>query len=81
MCFFGETVDRWVLLGSTITIMSGVIIIWRERVVSKVQGNLKTRNSGMVGAAMIESIESETRDAEHLFRKEDALVASIHFNI
>jgi drug/metabolite transporter (DMT)-like permease len=67
--FFGETVDRWVLLGSSITIMSGVVIIWRERMVSKVQANLNTRNSRMVGAAMIQSIESETRDAEEILRK------------
>jgi hypothetical protein len=57
------------LLGSSITIMSGVIIIWRERMVSKVQAHLNTRNSRMVGAAMIQSIESETRDAEGLVRK------------
>ena len=53
--FFAETVDVWVLVGSAITIASGVIIIWRERVVSKVQANLNTRNSRMVGAAMMPS--------------------------
>ncbi len=53
--FFGETVDGWVLVGSAITILSGIIIIWRERAVSKVQANLRTRNSRMVGAPMIPS--------------------------
>lgn len=62
--FFGETVDRWVLLGSSITVLSGVIIIWRERVVSKVQANLNTRNSRMVGAAMIQSKECEELNTE-----------------
>jgi S-adenosylmethionine uptake transporter len=59
--FFGETIDRWVLVGSGITILSGVIIIWRERTTSKVQANLKTRNSRMVGAALIQSSEEDSR--------------------
>lgn len=53
--FFGETVDQWVLIGSGITILSGIIIIWRERAVSKVQANLNTRNSRLVGAPMMPS--------------------------
>jgi S-adenosylmethionine uptake transporter len=58
--FFGESIDRWVVVGSAITILSGVVIIWRERTVSKVQANLNTRNSRMVGAALIESAETDT---------------------
>jgi drug/metabolite transporter (DMT)-like permease len=59
--FFGESIDRWVVVGSAITILSGLVIIWRERTVSKVQANLNTRNSRMVGAALIESAESDTQ--------------------
>ncbi len=55
--FFNETIDRYVIIGSVVTILSGVIIIWRERVVSKVQANLKTRNTRSVGAPMIKQRE------------------------
>lgn len=57
--FFNETVDVWVIVGSSVTILSGVAIIWREHTVSKVQANLNTRNSRVVGAAMMQSKESE----------------------
>ena len=60
--FFNESIDRWVIVGSAITILSGVAIIWRERSVSKVQANLKTRNARMVGAPMIKSSEAQKRD-------------------
>ncbi len=55
--FFNETIDRYVVIGSAVTILSGVIIIWRERAVSKVQANLKTRNTRSVGAPMIKQRE------------------------
>jgi S-adenosylmethionine uptake transporter len=51
--FFNEAVDRYVILGSAITILSGVIIIARERAVSRVQANLNTRNTRSVGAPMM----------------------------
>ncbi|RBP47054.1 DMT family transporter [Arenicella xantha] len=60
--FFGESVDQWVLIGSMITILSGIAIIWRERTVSKVQANLKTRNGRMVGAPMMKNTEQSEED-------------------
>lgn len=42
--FFNESIDKWVIIGSIITITSGMIIIWRETVASKNQPNLSTPN-------------------------------------
>lgn len=55
--FFNEPVDRYVIIGALVTIASGLIIIWRERTVSKVQANLNTRNTRSVGAPMIKHKE------------------------
>lgn len=57
--FFNEPIDKWVVIGSCITVLSGVVIIWRERAVSKVQANLKTRNARVVGAPMMKQREIE----------------------
>lgn len=48
--FFNEQVDRWVIIGASITILSGVSILWREGKTSKVKPNLRTRNTRMVSA-------------------------------
>jgi len=60
--FFDESIDQWVVIGSLITVLSGVAIIWRERAVSKVQANLKTRNARMVGAPMMKQAKVEKED-------------------
>ena len=57
--FFNESVDRWVIVGSLITIASGVGMILRERKVSKVQANLYTRNGRAVGAPLMKPREAE----------------------
>ncbi len=49
--FFNETVDQWVIIGASITILSGLLILWREAKISKVRPNLRTRNTRMVSAA------------------------------
>ncbi|PWQ95969.1 DMT family transporter [Leucothrix arctica] len=49
--FFNEVADKWEMIGSAVTVFSGVMIIWREVVVSKIQPTLNTRNTRMVGAA------------------------------
>jgi len=59
--FFNESIDRWVIIGSLITVLSGVAIIWRERAVSMIQANLKTRNARMVGAPMMKHAYDEAR--------------------
>lgn len=57
--FFNETIDQWVVVGSLITIVSGVAIILRERAVSKTRPNINTRNGRMVGAPMMSQKENE----------------------
>lgn len=60
--FFGESIDKWVIVGSIITIGSGVAIIWRERVASKVQANIHTRNARSIGAPMMKQREIDEED-------------------
>jgi S-adenosylmethionine uptake transporter len=60
--FFNESADRYVVLGAAITIASGILIVWREAMVSKVQANLQTRNSRMVSAAPAPIIESDNAE-------------------
>lgn len=57
--FFNETIDQWVIIGSMVTIFSGVMIVWREAMVSKIQPNLNSRNSRMVSAAPAPIRESD----------------------
>lgn len=57
--FFNESVDRWVIIGSLITISSGVLIVWREATASKIRPNLNTRNTRMVSAAPAPVSESD----------------------
>jgi len=49
--FFNESIDQWVIIGSTITILSGLLILWREAKTSKNRPNLRTRNTRMVSSA------------------------------
>ncbi len=58
--FFNETIDTAVILGSLITISSGIIIIWRETKYSQTQPTLRTRN--MRGAAAPHVIPSESEE-------------------
>lgn len=60
--FFGESIDIWVVVGSLITVLSGIAIILRERAVSKVQANLNTRNARMVGAPAMKQVEAENSE-------------------
>ncbi len=59
--FFGESVDQYILAGSAITILSGVLMVWRETRVSRIKPILRTRNIRMVSAAPVPSTESENR--------------------
>ena len=49
--FFNETVDQWGITGALITVLSGMLILWREAKISKVRPNLRTTNTRMVSAA------------------------------
>ena len=57
--FFGEGVDRFIILGSLITILSGLLMVWRETRVSKTQPILRTRNMRMVGTAPVPGVETD----------------------
>jgi drug/metabolite transporter (DMT)-like permease len=57
--FFGEHLDLPGYIGCVITISSGVIIIWRETLVSQNQPNLRTRNLRGVAAPQVQPSESE----------------------
>ncbi len=57
--FFNEPIDQWIIIGSLITIASGVGMILRERKVSKVQANLNTRNGRAVVAPLMKTREAD----------------------
>ncbi len=57
--FFGESIDRFVVIGALITVASGILIVWRESRASKVQPMLRTRNTRMVMAAPAPSVDYE----------------------
>ena len=57
--FFGESIDVFVILGSVITVASGVLILWRETHASSTKPNLNTRNSRMVMAALLKTKETD----------------------
>jgi len=56
---FNESIDQWVVIGSSITVASGIAMILRERQVSKVRANLNTRNSRAVGAPLMTTRERD----------------------
>jgi len=58
--FFGETIDGFVIIGSCVTVASGLLILWREtQNPSSTKPNLNTRNSRMVMAALIKTRGSD----------------------
>ena len=60
LLFFGESIDRFVIIGSCVTVASGLLILWREtRSSSSIKPNLNTRNTRMVMAALMKSKGSD----------------------
>lgn len=57
--FFNESIDRWVIFGSCLTVFSGVMIVWREATKSKNKPTLSTRNTRMVGAPTMKIKEND----------------------
>ena len=57
--FFDEIADKWEMIGSIVTVLSGVMIVWREVVASKVRPTLNSRNTRMVSAAPAPARESD----------------------
>ncbi|WP_020561206.1 DMT family transporter [Thiofilum flexile] len=58
--FFDESIDKWVVIGSLITITSGMIIVWRETVASKTQPTLSTPNPRIVMSDETNSVNAHT---------------------
>ncbi len=56
---FNESIDRNVVLGSLIIVISGLLFIWRELVVSVAQPVLRTRNTRATGGPQAVSVESD----------------------
>ena len=61
---FNEAIDRNVVLGASIIIVSGLLFIWRELVASVTQPVLRTRNLRATGGPQAASVESDTLDNE-----------------
>ena len=61
--FFDDAVDRWIILGAAVTVLSGLLMVWRETKVSKVQPILRTRNMRMVSGAMVPGSELDNDNA------------------
>ncbi len=57
--FFGEQIDSFIVLGSLVTILSGLLMIWRETRVSTIKPILRTRNIRMVSAAPVPGSEQD----------------------
>jgi S-adenosylmethionine uptake transporter len=57
--WFGETPDEYVLLGTAVIIVAGLMIVWRESSVSVNQPFLQTRNVRVVSAPPMQSTETE----------------------
>lgn len=60
--FFEESIDQWVIVGSLITIASGIGMLLRERKVSSIRANLNTRNGRVVGAPLMKTKEADKQD-------------------
>lgn len=56
---FNESIDRNVVLGATIIVISGLMVIWRELVSSVAQPVLRTRNLRILGGPQAISDESD----------------------
>jgi len=62
---FNESIDRNVIIGSSIIVFSGLLFMWRELVTSVTQPVLRTRNLRMTGGPQAVSAESDKLDPKH----------------
>ncbi len=63
---FHETVDRTVLAGAAIIVLSGLLFIWRELVASVRQPVLHTRNLRMAGGPQTQPVEADDVEQSQL---------------
>jgi len=61
---FNESIDRTVVLGSLVIVISGLLFIWRELVASVTQPVLRTRNLRATGGPQAAPVESDTLGRE-----------------
>ena len=61
---FNESIDRNVILGSMVIVISGLLFIWRELVTSVTQPVLRTRNLRATGGPQAASVESDENAIE-----------------
>lgn len=57
--WFDESIDQWVIAGSAIIVLSGLMFIWRELVASVKQPVLRTRNLRMAGGPQAAPSEAD----------------------
>jgi len=62
---FNESIDRNVIIGSSIIVFSGLLFMWRELVTSVTQPVLRTRNLRMTGGPHVVSAESDKLDPKY----------------
>lgn len=61
---FNESIDRNVILGSAVIVISGLLFIWRELVASVTQPVLRTRNLRATGGPQAAPVESDTQSQQ-----------------
>jgi S-adenosylmethionine uptake transporter len=61
---FNESIDKYVLMGAAIIVLSGLLFIWREFSASIVQPVLRTRNLRMAAGPQATPVESDRSDGE-----------------
>jgi len=69
---FNESVDRNVIVGSVVIVISGLLFIWRELVASVTQPVLRTRNLRATGGPQAAPVESDKLGQESQQRKDDS---------
>lgn len=59
--FFNESIDTFVIIGSCVTVASGLLILWRESGdSSSVKANINTRNNRLVMSALMKTKETKS---------------------
>ncbi len=66
MLLFGDSPDRYVLIGSVVIILSGLLFVWREVVASVTQPILRTRNLRMAAGPQALPSESDTDERDRV---------------
>jgi len=70
---FNESIDRYVVAGSAIIVLAGLMFIWRELVTSVTQPVLRTRNLRATGGPQAAPVESDTLSQASQERSDDTV--------